>query len=473
MAAVGAARDGQPFRVTQRVFVPFAGEGSGEGPLTWGQQFIWRLIQKQRCSLGVGDAVPLAQGTSLESVIAGFSFLIGRHQSLRTRVGFDADGNAVQVVAARGEVPLEIVDVDDDGDPVAVGAALRERYNDNEFDYTAEWPVRLAVIRHRGVFTHVVALYCHLVTDGFGVDAMLADLANLDPRTGRSTAPTTAMQPLEQAAWQAGPAGRRASRAAMRHWEQGLRAIPARRFRESTDCDEPRFRNVFFNSPATHLAVQRIATRAGSGTSPVLLTAFAITLARLTGLHPVATELVAGNRFRPGMTDFVGSICQNSLAVIDLAGITFDAAVARASKSALSAYRYGYYDLHDLDELIARISAERGEPIDVDLMFNDRRPEAQRHVVGPLATDEQIRSAVARSTVRWAPQLDRTGDRFIFHVDDSPGTVDVMFCIDGQCLSRQDTEAFLYGFEATAVEAALNPNATTGIEHTPTAVQAL
>lgn len=471
MSAVDAAPDGQGYRLTQRVTVPFAGEGSGEGPLTWGQLAIWRTIQQQRCSLGVGDASPLPEGTSLESVIAAFSFLIGRHQSLRTRVGFDADGDVMQVLAQRGEVPLEIVDVDDDGDPATVGAALRRRYHDTEFDYTVEWPIRMAVIRHRGALTHVVALYCHLATDGFGVDAILGDLVNLDFQTGRAVAPVTTQQPLEQAGWQVGPTGRRQSQAAVRHWEQALRTVPARRFRESTDRDEPRFRYVYYNTPATHLAAQRIAARTGTGTSPVLLAAFANALARVTGYNPVVAQLIVSNRFRPGMQDYVGTISQTGLCVVDLADATFDEAVRRAWRSSLNAYRNAYYNPHELDALLAKIGEERGEPIDVELIFNDRRTEAQREISDPLPTAEDVRAALPRTTIRWAAQLERAGERFTFHINDKPDTVDVWMCIDSHCLSREDTEEFLHRFEADTVEAALDPAAVTGIELTPAAIR--
>jgi hypothetical protein len=454
--------NGPGFRVTEHVTVPFAGEGADEGPLTWGQHHIWRIIQQQRCSLGVGDTAPLPEGTTLEALIAGFTFLLSRHQSLRTRVGFDADGNPVQVVAARGEVPLQIIDVDDDADPIAVGAELRKRYHDVEFDYTGEWPVRLAAMRHRGVFTHAVALYCHLATDGGGMEAMLADLANLDFVTGRATMPATERQPRAQAAWQRSPAGLRQSRSAIRRWEQAVRSIPSRRFRESTDFDEPRFRYVYFNSPSTHLAAQMVAARTGTNTSPVLLASFALTMARLTGYNPVAMQVIASNRFRPGMVDYVGTISQNGICVIDLADITFHEAVDRARRGSMSAYRTAYFNPVELDELLARIGAERGEEIDLECVFNDRRTEAQRLVADKLATPEQVQEARPRTTIRWAQQLERTGERFFFHINDMPDTVDIWMCIDGRALSHDDTEALLFGFEATTIEAAFDPDYVTG-----------
>ena len=43
--------------------VPFHGEGSGVGDLTWGQLEIWQTIQRTGRSLNIGGAIPMAAGT--------------------------------------------------------------------------------------------------------------------------------------------------------------------------------------------------------------------------------------------------------------------------------------------------------------------------------------------------------------------------------------------------------------------------
>ncbi|HEX3591262.1 MAG TPA: condensation domain-containing protein, partial [Pseudonocardiaceae bacterium] len=159
--------------MVERVLIPFEGPGSGVGELTWGQLGVWRAIQRQHCSMGVGRPLPLPAGATVTAVADGLRFVMGRHQSLRTRLVFDHDGHVRQCVASEGEVPLEIVDAADDEDPAAVAVALRARYHDTEFDYANEWPVRMAVVRHCGALTHVVALYCHLALDGGGADALV------------------------------------------------------------------------------------------------------------------------------------------------------------------------------------------------------------------------------------------------------------------------------------------------------------
>ena len=64
----------------------------------------------------------------------------------------------------------------------------------------------MAVITHRGTATHVAETICHLALDAFGLAVLHDDFDRRDDRTGP---PVTAMQPLEQARRQRGPAGRR------------------------------------------------------------------------------------------------------------------------------------------------------------------------------------------------------------------------------------------------------------------------
>jgi hypothetical protein len=449
--------------MADRLLVSFQGEGSGIGELTWGQRAIWHAIQQQRCSMGVGGPVALPPGTTVEAVADGLRFAMGRHPSLRTRLTFDADGHTRQVVAAEGRVPLEIIDIAAGEDPAEVAAALRTRYHDREFDYANEWPVRMGIVRRHGVPTHVVALYCHLAIDGAGAEALVADLANRDPLTGAATAPASGTPPLELAGWQRSPPGQRQNERTLRHWEHQLRSIPARRFPESTDKRAPRFWEARFTSRATYLAVCAIAGRTGLDTSPVLLAAFAVALARLTGANPVVTQIAVGNRFRPTLADMVSTVAQNGLCVIDVADVTFDEVAVRAWHSAMSAYKNAYYDPTGLRELIARVEHDRGTEIDIDCVFNDRRTGERRDVTGQVPTERELRAATASSTMRWRQQTERAGERFFFHVNDVPDTTEIWLPIDSHCLSPADTEAFLRQVETVAVEAALDPAASTGI----------
>ena len=212
--------------LTDRVIVQFAGDGSGVGELSWGQQEIWSVMQGKANSLPMGGARALPPGQTVADVAAGLSFIMSRHQALRTRLRLGPDGQPLQVVHASGEITLEVVDAGDD-DPAEVAAAVAAGYKARPFDYEQEWPLRMAVITHRGAATHLAEMICHIAVDAFGLAALHDDFDHRGDRTG----PVTAMQPMEQASRQRGPSGRRAHEASMRYFERLAATVPDRQFR--------------------------------------------------------------------------------------------------------------------------------------------------------------------------------------------------------------------------------------------------
>jgi hypothetical protein len=439
--------------MAQRILVPFQGEGSGVGELSWGQREMWPAVCRDRTSMGVGGVLPLPADATVQDVVNAVRFMMSRHQSLRTRMVFDAGDEPRQVVSEAGELSLEIVDADED--PAGVAAALWLRYHEVKFDFVNEWPVRVAVVRHRGRPTHWVSLCCHLAIDGFGLTALRADLSTMD-----DPAPVTALPPLEQARWQRSPAGRRQSETALAYWAQVLRAIPARRFARSADRSEPPYREVNFSSPALHLAARMIAARTGTDTSSVLLAAFAVALAGVTGINPTVVQVVVSNRFRPGLVESISTISHPGLCVIDVAGVTLDEAAGRAGRALLRAYKNAYYDPAAKAELLAAVERERGEPIDLSCFFNDRRVV---RTTGPLPGEPELRAALEATELRWVRPLDAVSERIFFHLNNVADTIDVRLSVDTRHISPAGSEALLRGMEAVAVGAATDPTTRTGV----------
>ncbi|MDI1462556.1 condensation domain-containing protein [Catellatospora sp. KI3] len=444
-----------------QIMVPFHGEGSGTGELSWGQREIWAAMRRQQSAIPVGGCLPLPDGTTLDDMVAELRFNMSRHQTMRTRLEFGADGRPRQVVAASGEIALEVVDADG-ADPAEVGEQLRQRYWTTGYDYAAEWPLRMGVVVSGGVPTHVVVVFHHLVSDGFGSLVLMTDLAERDPATGAAGSPPALMQPLEQARWQATPAGVRQHEMAMRHWEGLLRAIPARRFAGSDDPREPRYWEGELISPAMHAAVRIIAARTATDSGAVLLAAFAVVLARLTAVSPAVVRTVVSNRFRPGLANVVSPVNQTSLCVLDVADATFDEVVRRTRQRSMAAYKYAYYDPERLSELVAGVERERGEPLDISCFFNDRRVR-HRDDSGPVPTAAQVEAAADRTAFRWLRQQDQPFERLFVHVEDEPDTLVLTVCGDTRHVSPADLRACLTGMAALAVEAALDPATRTGV----------
>jgi len=479
---------------TSEVVVKFHGQGSGSGELTWGQQSIWDVMQYTGRTMNIGGAMPLPPGTPIEEIATLLRYIVERHQALRTRLELaeiapdaDADADAPvkegyprQVVSEQGEIPLQVVDVPDGHDAEAEAEALRDRYEMAAFDYASEWPVRMGVIRQAGALTHVVVQYSHLAVDGSGIEAVVRDLAHLDPATGSATAPVEGVTPLELVRIQESAAGRRQSDKSLRYWAALLRSIPAQRFNGSDDPREPRFQELFCYSPAMHLAIRSIAARTGADGSHVLLAAYAVALARVTGRSTSVAQVVVNNRFRPGFAEAVSQLSQCGICAIDVADSTFDEVVVRAWKGATDAYLHGYFSTTGHNDVLREAALERGEPIDISCFVNDRRgqtPSADPPDA-PLPTPEDLSAALARTTLRWDRAQATYDGSFYLHVDAQPDTnvpgrmnpaeqerPAVYFAIwgDTHCLAPADIEACARQLEAVVVEAAFDGTAPTGL----------
>lgn len=452
--------------------VPFHGQGSGADELSWGQRIIWGAMCHQHSSLSMGGAYPLANGGSVADVAAGLRFLMGRHESLRTRLEFAGDGGPRQVVAPAGEVPLDVVEAGGT-DPAEVAVGLAARYQQANFDYTREWPVRMGVVTRDGVPTHLAEAYPHLVGDAFGLAALRADLANLDRSTGEATAPVTGMQPLAQVRWQRSPAAQRCTERAMRYWERLLRSLPDARFRAPAVAGPARNIHAVYQSQAARRALLAVSARTKVSTSPVLLAAFAVALAQVTGENPVLAQVVVSNRFRPGLATSVSPVNQACLCVIDVSGITFDEAVARAWHSAMGAYKHAYYDPRQLDGLVDRIGAERGNGINTACFFNDRRVRHREESVdaggtaGPPALTPTAGTGADEAEgprLTWGPA--REGgyyDRLFLYVNDVPGTLSYELWADPRHLPPGGVEAVLRGMADVLAGAAADPAMATRV----------
>jgi hypothetical protein len=448
--------------MTHQILVPFKGDGAGIGELTWAQRGIWRSMQRQGSSDYLGGAVRLPDGTTIDQLVTGLRFVLSRHQALRTRLTFGEDGDPRQQVFASGEVAMEVVDAGD-RDPAVVAEEVRIRYQSTDFDYAGEWPLRTAVVCVDGVPVYQIAVYCHLVIDAHGLSALFADLATMDPVTGESPNPVTAIQPLEQAAQQATRSAARQTDAAVRHWARVLRTASPARFTGSNDHREPRYWGMTYFSPAADRAMRAIAARLGTDTSPVLLAAYAVALARTVSTNPIVLQIAVSNRFRPGCAESVSALAQASPCLLDIADRTFDEAVGMAVKAAMTTYLHAYYDPLPRAAIVARVNEERGETIDIDCYFNDRRDADRSRDGGTPPTIAEIEAAVPDSRLSWGPHTSVPQPKLYFNVNDATDGVEFTMIADTHHVAPADMAAIVHTLESVVVAAARDGTVATGV----------
>jgi Condensation domain len=451
-----------------RMVVQFSGAEAGTEPLTWGQKAILQDMQESGNQFNMQGRVDLLEGSTIEDAAARVNGLLVRHAALRMRLGADQAGRLCQEVAGSGQFGLDILTFPDGADRADVA-----RYRDHlwttwpleRFDFHRDWPLRVAVLTHRGACLHMVWVLSHLAADGGGILLLLADL--LADETGTAKDPRHP-DVLDLARREQTSQLRQLSSRTMRYWESQLRHIPPQTFYGPTGPHGQagqRYLQARFSSPAAHLAMLAISRRTGTDASRVTLAVIATAIGRATGVYPLTIKVMVNNRFRPGMADAIAPIAQNSVITIDVTDASVDEVVARARAAALTAGMRACYDPDDLREVIARLDAERGYPASVTCRVNDQRAMIMRPDVEaePEVTPEQLTQRLAETSLTWLGPRENMHEQALILVENRPDVVSLHMMWDLSCLTNGQVEALLRGVEDVAVEAAFDPDAPTKV----------
>lgn len=445
---------------TEQVPVRFAGEGEGVGELTWGQREILQAMVRQGW-ISLGGVLPLPPGATVQDAADQLSYMVSRFPSMRTKLRFDTSGYALQEVHSCGTVMLDIYDLAPGADLDETAAQIEACYRTRPRDFRVQWPVQMGVLRQDGRPTRVIAISCHTVSDGLGMQALGREVET------RRTEPAIGLQQLELAAWQESAAGRRVSDAAIRHMEKALRSVPPRPLPFSGDERDPRHWTGVLRSRALKLALPAIGERTASDTSAVLLALFATALGRLGLLNPAVIRPLSSNRFRPGLTDMVGNLVQSGVCVFDAADTTIDEVVRRARQVSMTVRKYSYFDPRAETALIDRLAREARE-LDPDAQrwccvnwafFNDRRIAPGE----PARAPEELEAARRLSRFEWFEKKENPYEQLFLHIDDAEDGIALMVCADTRHISPACNEALAREMEAAAIEAAFNADAPTRV----------
>ncbi len=454
-----------------RIVVPFTGAEAGTEPLTWGQKAILQDMQDSGNQFSMGGMLELAQGSTVEDAAARLSGLMDRHAALRMRLATDHMGRPCQEVAGSGRIDLDILTAPDDADRADVARHaddLMAQWPLARFDFQHDWPLRMAVLRHRGACRTLVWVLSHLVADGGAHLLLLGDL--LAAGTGdRETHGRRRPQILDVARSEQEPPLRQISRRAMRYWESQLTHLPAQTFAGPAGPPGPaaqRYGQVRFTSSAAHLAMLAIARRTGTDASRVALAVIATAIARATAVNPLTIKVMVNNRFRPGLADVIAPVAQNSVVTIDVGDTSIDEVVARARGASLTAGMRAYYDPDDLKELTARLDVARGYPATVTCRLNDQRAMVMRADDQPVpdeVTPAHIRRRLVETSLTWLGPRENMHEQANILIENQSDVVSLHLMWDRWSLANAQIEALLRGVEEVAVEAAFDPTAPTRV----------
>jgi hypothetical protein len=112
-----------------------------------------------------------------------------------------------------------------------------------------------------------------------------------------------------------------------------------------------------------------------------------------------------------------------------------------------------------MGELVARVSRERGEAVDIECFYNDRRLDRPDRSTAPAASPRELDRALPETEFRWDRRRDTTFERMFLHVSDAPDRIVLTVCGDTRYVTPEDMEACVRQMEAIVVAAATGPGA--------------
>jgi hypothetical protein len=209
-----------------------------------------------------------------------------------------------------------------------------------------------------------------MAVDGLGVTVVRDQMCGLLVSPVAVTELRTSIQPLELAARQQSD-GRRAA-LTLGHWASAYEAAPQETLAVPVRPGEgTRFCDVRMVSSAIADALVTITGRTKASASAVLLAATAAVLGAYVGLDRCAVTSISGNRASRDLVEYVGTIAQDALVVVDLGSATFDGLVREAWLRSLTAYQYSIVDSVAQRTTRDTVAARRGVLFRRDFVYSD------------------------------------------------------------------------------------------------------
>ena len=385
-----------------------AGSAPSPAPASFAQERLWFLSKLDPDSPAYNlAAVLILEGelvaVALESALASVR---SRHESLRTT--FDSiDGKVVQRVAEPGGAFLPVVDLRAlrEADRGEVAPALARRRGQEPFDL-ARGPLFATVLFRLSAAEHrLLVVHHHIITDGWSITLLLRELsaAYAERLTGSvpvAEAPSVSYR--DYAAWQ-------------RDWLDGDRleelaqaaSASLEGAPDSLDLpfDRPRPNRPTFAvasvpfriDPGLSAAVKELGQRFGATPFMVLLSAFGLLLARLSGQTDVVVGSPVAGRLRRETEGLVGLFVNTVVPRLDLAGTpTFGELVERIREATLTAFAHQELPFEKLVEAMAAGRDFSSTPLFQVLFVLQNLPPAEIAMPGLEVTREPLAPEAAK-----------------------------------------------------------------------------
>ncbi|MCA1706631.1 MAG: amino acid adenylation domain-containing protein, partial [Actinobacteria bacterium] len=335
-------------------------------PLSPAQQRLWLIdeLTSGGTEYNTGVGLRLSGELNLDALRAALGALVSRHESLRTTFE-TVDGHGVQMVAARGEIPLRAVDLSGMGADeldAAVDEALADELS-RRFDLQ-RGPLTRAVLVRIALDDHVLLLnQHHIVTDGWSAEVLVDELAKLYTAVCGSPVelPELPIQYADFAVWQRERLSGPALEPHLDYWKRKLAGIETLEL--LTDRPRPPLRTtagaVYRQDLSSDLvqALTRVGRTHGATLFMTLVAAVEVLLSRYSGQQDIAIGTATSGRNRVELENLVGFFV-NTVVLRSTVNdaLTFSEFVAEVRETVLEAFTH---DEVPFDRLVEELQPER------------------------------------------------------------------------------------------------------------------
>jgi amino acid adenylation domain-containing protein/non-ribosomal peptide synthase protein (TIGR01720 family) len=351
-------------------------------PLSPAQQRLWFLddVSEGGTEYNTGVGLRLSgvlDRTALRTALAG---LVGRHESLRTTF-HTVDGHGVARIAARGEIPLDVVDLSGaaavdrdaaDRDAVDRDAADRDaaveqvvaQFLSRPFDLP-RGPLTRALLVCLAADDQVLVLsQHHIITDGASVGLLVDELAQRYAAAVSATPvrlPELAIQYADIAGWQREQLSGPLLPSHLDYWRRQLAGLEVLEL--PTDRPRPPLRTTAGavhrqDLPAELVAgLTRVGQTRGATLFMTLTAAVQVLLSRYANQRDVAIGTVTSGRHRAELENIVGFFVNTVVLRSTVEGTrTFEEFLADVRETVLDAFAH---DEVPFDRLVEDLQPER------------------------------------------------------------------------------------------------------------------
>ncbi|MFO0583497.1 MAG: amino acid adenylation domain-containing protein [Anaeromyxobacter sp.] len=346
--------------------VPLVPRVDRAGPLalTFSQERMWYLhtLDTGGSAYNVGGAIELTGRLDVGVLGRALEHVVREHEVLRTTYPAPGGVPTPRIHPPDAARPrLAYADLALADDPTAEAHRQAEALAGTPFDL-ANGPLFRTRLMRTGPDRHVLAVsLAHVVADGWALGVLLSDLLDAYQAllTGRPLRPAGPVQVVELAAWQRAALDGPVVAREVAFWRRTLAGAPVLelpRLRAGPGVPGGELEPIAI-TPALLERVRALAREQGATTFMVVLGAFQVLLARITGQHDVVLGVPVAQRTALASERVIGSLV-NTLPLrgrVDL-DATFAAHLAGVREATLEAYAH---QALPFERLVVELGVER------------------------------------------------------------------------------------------------------------------